>query len=183
MPYRGYGGRSGGGGYRGGPYSSTGVYTSSGRPVSNVAAYEAAGGKCFTSSGGTIRNASSYSNAVMSYRSQGSSNPHHYYHYTTSEGAAAIQSSGRINPSTGPGDCALGEGTYVTSKAPNCSKVNVLSNNYGQTGPGDNRADAYVKIPAERVEAMSGKSVLGRDVYVIQGAVDLKETGAVVRTK
>jgi len=177
-------GRSGGRSYRSAPYSRTGVYTSGGRPVSDVAAYEAAGGRCYSSSSGKIHDATSYSNAVTSYRSQRSSSPHHYYHYTDRASAEAIKRSGRINPSTGPGDCALGTGTYVTPKAPNCSKANILSNNYGCAGsPGDNRADAYVKIPAGSVEAISGKDTLGRDVHVIRGAVDLKSTGAVVRTR
>jgi len=170
--YRPYGGGSGGGGSR-----STGVYTSSGAPVRNVAAYAATGAQTYTSQGAPISNPSAYSSAV--HNGSASSTPQYLYHYTDTASLGRIESSGTIKASTGPGDCALGQGVYFTSKVPQCSDKTLLTNNYDGSGSTKaNKVEGYVKVDASAVNAISGKGTLGRDVYVVPGDVRLKSTGS-----
>eukprot|EP00746_Dinoflagellata_sp_MGD_P168274 gnl/MRDRNA2_/MRDRNA2_99598_c0_seq1.p1 gnl/MRDRNA2_/MRDRNA2_99598_c0~~gnl/MRDRNA2_/MRDRNA2_99598_c0_seq1.p1 ORF type:complete len:178 (+),score=15.71 gnl/MRDRNA2_/MRDRNA2_99598_c0_seq1:71-604(+) len=168
-----------------------------GQTIRSPSAYAATGAPIFSSGGTQIRNFESYSSAVNSYKSQASSNPTHLYHYTTSENAAKILESGTIKASTNTKtDCRLGPGTYFTSKAPNCSKENILSNNYGparnarsgnsRSNPYDSRADSFVKIPTENLWGqglVNGKDETGRNVWKVNGDVNLKNVGAKVGRK
>lgn len=187
-----YGGRSssnGGGGYgrSSGPYgggrSSTGVYTASGAPVRNVAAYAATGAPTFTGAGSTIRNPTAYAGAVEGAMRQTSSAPKHLYHYTDSDSLSKIASSGKINKSTGPGDCVLGEGVYLTAKTPNCSSKNLLANNYDGAVGSATRVEGYVRVDADKVQARSGQDELGRNVWVVPGNLDLGSANAKLSTR
>ena len=97
--------------------------------------------------------------------------PKHLYHYTDASGAKAIAKSGHLRASKRiNGDCALGEGTYFTSKPPQTSTHNLLTNNYGrETRANMPKAQAYVRVDAASVKAKSGCKQLGRDVYVVPG--------------
>ena len=125
-------GKSGGGGYSGkrSSFSKSGMYTSSGKPVYNPAAYAAAGGKSYTSSGRAVSNPTAYSGAIEASVRQNTSTPKYLYHYTDKSSAAKIKSSGHIRPSTGSTDCALGEGTYMTAQQPRSSDASLLGNIY-----------------------------------------------------
>ena len=95
------------------PYSrsgSSGVYTSSGARVNNPAAYAATGARTYTSSGKSVANPVAYAGAIEASVRQNTSTPKYLYHYTDSSSLHKISDSGRIKSSTGPGDCALGEG-------------------------------------------------------------------------
>jgi hypothetical protein len=114
-------GRSGsGGGSR--QYSSphsrgSGVYTSSGAPVRNPAAYAATGARTYTSSGKAVSNPVAYSGAIEASVRQNTSSPKYFYHYTDSTSLKKIADSGYIKRSTGPGDCALGRGVCESCTA------------------------------------------------------------------
>jgi hypothetical protein len=166
--------------HRSAPYSSSRVYTQSGQSVRNVAAYAATGARTYTASGKSISNPVSYSNAVEGSCRQNSSNPKYLYHYTTDSSASAIKSSGRINASRGPGDCSLGEGVYLTGKAPKCRSDNLLSNNYGGSTSSKSRVESYVRVDADKVGARSGQDQLGRNVWVVDGDLHLKNANAKV---
>lgn len=100
-------------GQRSSPYShsgSSGVYTSSGARVNNPAAYAATGARTYTSSGKSVSNPVAYAGAIEASVRQNTSSPKYLYHYTDTSSLNKIADSGRIKGSTGPGDCALGEG-------------------------------------------------------------------------
>ena len=171
----------GGGGYRGGsPYSRSGVYTASGAPVRNPAAYAATGAKTYTSSGRSISDPVAYSGAIEASVRQNSSSPKYLYHYTDRDSASAIASSGQLMASRGPGDCALGEGVYFTAKPPRSSSSALLHNNYdgGASAHTDSKVGAYVRVEADRVNYQNGRADLGRDVFVVPGDVSLSQAGA-----
>lgn len=119
------GGRSGSaGGYS--PYSrSTGVYTSSGAPVRNPAAYAATGARTYTGGGRSISDAVAYSNAVTASRGGGSGAK--VYHGTSKAAADSIMDSG-FRPSSGG---MLGPGLYVTTDR---SKAVAFANQHGDEG-------------------------------------------------
>jgi hypothetical protein len=162
--------------------SHNGLHTRNGDPVRNAKAYSEAGGECFNTQGKPIARPVQYEAKVLSLKSQNSDSPKDLYHYTTAENAEKIRESGKIVGSKEPGDCALGEGVYLTSRAPNCSNHTLNHNNWD--GAGDhippNRTEAYVKIPAHAVNAYNGRRDLGRDVWVKPGDLDLKECGATI---
>lgn len=112
---------SGSSGYS--PYGkSTGVYTASGAPVHNPAAYAATGARTYTGGGRPISNAMAYSNAVTASRSGGTGTK--VYHGTSKAAADAILDSG-FRPSA---DGLLGAGVYVTTDR---SKAVAFANKYG----------------------------------------------------
>ena len=180
MP-KGYRGGGGGGGRRGGAsYSRSGVYTATGQPVRNVAAYAATGAPTYTSAGRPVSDPGAYAGAIEASMRQNTSSPKYLYHYTSSSSLDAIESSGKIKRSTGPGDCALGEGVYFTAKPPRSSTANLLSNNYdgAATSHGRSQVESYVRVDADRVNYRSGRSDLGRDVFVVPGDVKLSKASA-----
>ena len=173
--------RGGGGGYRSAPYSSSGIYTASGAPVRNPTAYAATGARCYTSAGRSVSNPVAYSNAIEASVRQNTSSPKYLYHYTDSSSLDKISSSGRLKASTGPGDCALGEGVYMTAKPPRSSSSALLNNNYDGAASqyGSNKVDCFVRVDADKVGAVSGRDTLGRDVFVVPGrGVDLSKANA-----
>jgi hypothetical protein len=105
------------------------------------------------------------------------------YHYTDASSAKAIVKSGYLNGSKGPGDCALGEGTYFTSKPPQTTTNHLLTNNYTTDSkhfyP---KTQAFIRVDKSKVAAMDGSKRLGgRDVFVVRGdRVDLAKAGAKV---
>mmetsp|Transcript_93196 Transcript_93196/g.240841 ORF Transcript_93196/g.240841 Transcript_93196/m.240841 type:complete len:187 (+) Transcript_93196:68-628(+) len=175
-------------GSRSGPYtrSSTGLYTSSGAPIRNAAAYAATGARTYTTAGRSVKDPVAYSGAVESSRRQNTDTPKYLYHYTTADSAASIRDSGYMRGSRGPSDAALGEGTYLTAKPPRSSTESLLKNNYdsGAHAVDASRVEAYVRVDAERVRAVSGRADLGRDVWVVPGKqLGLARAGGVVRTR
>ena len=172
----------GGGGSRYTPYSRSGVYTASGAPVRNVAAYAATGARTYTGSGKAISNPTAYSGAIEASVRQNTSTPKYLYHYTDTASLDNIASSGVIKRSTGPGDCALGEGVYMTAKPPRSSTASLLNNNYDGAAAHVDRSkvDAYVRVDNDRVGAISGRDQLGRDVFVARGDLELSSAGASV---
>lgn len=164
---------------KGKSYSSRGVYTASGARVHNPAAYAATGARTYTSSGRAISDPVAYSGAIEASVRQNTSSPKYLYHYTDSSSAAKIASSGKIRRSTGPGDCALGEGVYMTAKPPKSSTSSLLSNNYdgASSSYGSSKVESYVRVDADRVNAVSGRDALGRDVFVVPGDVKLSRSG------
>jgi hypothetical protein len=175
-------GYRGGGGSGGSPYSRTGVYTSSGTPVRHPAAYAATGAPTYTASCNPISDPVAYSGAIEASVRQNTSSPKYLYHYTDSTSLKSIQSSGRLNRSTGPGDCALGEGVYFTAKTPRSSSSTLLSNNYGASSSYDaSRVSSYVRVDADRLDYRSGRNELGRNVFVVPGDVELCKVGAHTR--
>lgn len=161
-------------------YSSRGVYTAGGKRVHNPAAYAATGASSYTSAGRAISDPVAYSGAIEASVRQNTSSPKYLYHYTDSSSAAKIASSGSIHRSTGPGDCALGEGVYMTAKPPKSSTESLLSNNYdgAASSHGAGKVGSYVRVDADRVNAVSGRDTLGRDVFVVPGNVNLSRSGA-----
>jgi hypothetical protein len=95
--------------------------------------------------------------------------PKYLYHYTTKTAAKQIASSGYIKASTGPNNTAIGKGGYFTSKPPQTSTQNLLRNNYDGAASQHRSSDtnAYVRIPANKVAAIDGRSQLNRDVYLL----------------
>ena len=81
------------------------------------------------------------------------STPRNLYHYTSKESLQAIKDSNTLYGSSGPGDCALGEGVYFTSKPPQTGNTNLLKNNYDDGGsrhlPTD-RVQSYIRFDASR---------------------------------
>ena len=170
-----YKGRSHGGGSA--PYSRSGVYNAYGQPVRNVESYAATGAPTYTSSGSRIRNPSAYTGAIEASYRQNTSTPKYLYHYTDGDSLGKIADSGRVKPSSGPGDCALGSGAYFTAKPPRSSTGGLLQNNYN--GGGDaSRVEGYVRVDTDRVNARSGRDELGRDVFVVPGGVNLSKANA-----
>jgi len=160
------------------------IYTSSGTPVRNAAAYAATGAPTYTKAGSGINNPVAYSNAIEARVRQNSDRPKYLYHYTNDESARKIEQSGRIRASAGPGDCALGEGVYMTAKPPRTSSSSLLQNNYdgaGSAGKAD-LVEAYVRVDADLVRHSGGrgKQELGRNVFVVPGDVDLADAGAYI---
>lgn len=107
------------------PYSRSGVYTASGAPVRNPAAYAATGAKTYTGGGRPITNAVSYSNAVQASRAGGTGT--RVYHGTSKAAADAIMDSG-FRPSA---DGMLGSGVYVTTDR---SKAVAFARRHGDDG-------------------------------------------------
>ena len=180
--YSSYGGSSNHHPYSsGGSRGGSGVYTSSGAPVRNVAAYTAAvtanggGRSCYTASGAPISSPVAYSGAVQNRTN--SDTPKHLYHYTDSSSLAKIETSGYIKASQGPGDCSLGKGVYMTAKVPETSSKSLLENNYNGSSK-TTKVEGYVRVDANKVQATSGRDTLGRNVFVVKGDVDLKTSGA-----
>lgn len=160
------------------------IYTSSGTRVRNAAAYAATGAPTYTKAGRGINNPVAYSNAIEARVRQNSDRPKYLYHYTNDESARKIEQSGRIRASAGPGDCALGEGVYMTAKPPRTSSSSLLQNNYdgaGSAGKAD-LVEAYVRVDADLVRHSGGrgKQELGRNVFVVPGDVDLADAGAYI---
>lgn len=160
------------------------IYTSSGTRVRNAAAYAATGAPTYTKAGSGINNPVAYSNAIEARVRQNSDRPKYLYHYTNDESARKIEQSGRIRASAGPGDCALGEGVYMTAKPPRTSSSSLLQNNYdgaGSAGKAD-LVEAYVRVDADLVRHSGGrgKQELGRNVFVVPGDVDLADAGAYI---
>ena len=95
--------------------------------------------------------------------------PKHLYHYTDASSLNKIANSGVLRPSTGPGDAALGNGVYFTSKPPQSSNSTLLNNNYDGAARGISaqKVEAYVRVDASKVNAVSGVSRLNRDVWVV----------------
>ena len=122
MPKSG-GSGSGSGGYA--PYSRSGVYTASGAPVRNPAAYAATGARTYTGGGRPITSPAAYSNAVSASRAGGSGTK--VYHGTSNSAAAAIMDSG-FRPSS---DGLLGAGVYVTTDR---SKAVSFAQSHGDDG-------------------------------------------------
>ena len=162
-------------GKRGG---SSGLYTSSGKRVHNAAAYAKAGGRAFTSAGRTVRNPGAYAAAIDARVRQNTSSPKYLYHYTSSSAAHAISRSGTIKASKGPGDCALGQGVYMTAKPPTKSSEHLLRNNYGSSAADASKVEAFVRLDADCVRHSGGrgKAELGRDVFVVKGDIKLSKT-------
>ena len=162
-----------------GRYSKSGVYTSSGIPVRNPAAYAATGARTYTEGGRPITDPVAYSGAIEASVRQNTDRPKYLYHYTDSDSAGKIANSGRLKASTGPGDCALGQGVYMTAKPPKSSTSALLSNNYDGAAQsyGKDKVQSYVRVDADRVGAISGRRKLGRDVFVVPGDLDLEGTG------
>jgi hypothetical protein len=150
--------------------------------VHNVAAYAATGARTYTGSGKSISKPVAYAGAKEASCRQNTSSPKYLYHYTDSSSAGKIERSGRIHASSGPGDCALGEGTYFTAKPPRTSSDQLLSNNYdGASSSYDmSRVESYVRVDADRLPHRSGREDLGRDVFVVPGSVKLSSAGGVV---
>ena len=173
------GSRGGGGGYRSASYS-TGVYTASGARVRNPAAYAATGAQTYTAAGKAISDPVAYAGAIEASVRQNTSAPKYLYHYTDPSSASAIASSGKLKRSTGRGDCALGEGVYFTAKPPKSKSSALLNNNYGGASSlhGESKVSAYVRIEADSVNYHNGRRDLGRDVFVVHGDVDLRQSGA-----
>ena len=172
--------RSGGYGHGSSPYSrSSGVYTASGKAVRNVAAYAATGAPTYSRAGKTISNPVAYSGAIEASVHQNTSQPKYLYHYTSSSSLDQIESSGKLKKSTGPGDCALGQGVYFTAKPPRSSTNSLLNNNYdGAAGAyGSSHVESYVRVDADKVNYKSGRSDLNRDVFVVPGNVNLNKAG------
>ena len=111
---------------------------------------------------------------------QNTSSPKYLYHYTDSSSLDAIERSGKLKRSSGPGDCALGEGVYFTAKPPRSSSSSLLANNYDGAAPhtSSSRVESYVRVDASKVDYTSGRDRLGRDVFVVPGDVKLRKAGA-----
>ena len=109
------------------------------------------------------------------------SNPKYLYHYTTEESSNMIREDGRLLPSRGPGDTALGTGVYFTTKPPQSSNSTLLDNNYSKQRARDTeKVECYIRIDADKVDYMDGRDRLGRDVFVVPGdeGVNLSDAGA-----
>merc|ERR1712050_240691 len=101
--------------------------------------------------------------------------------YSDSSSLDKISSSGRLLASTGPGDCALGTGVYMTAKPPRSSTATLLRNNYDSAAFSYNssKVQGYVRVDADKVVAVNGRKELGgRDVFVVPGDVDLPHANA-----
>ena len=146
----------------------------------HLESYAATGAPTYTSSGSRIRNPSAYTGAIEASYRQNTSTPKYLYHYTDPSSASAIASSGKLKRSTGRGDCALGEGVYFTAKPPKSKSSALLNNNYGGASSllGESKVSAYVRIEADSVNYHNGRRDLGRDVFVVHGDVDLRQSGA-----
>ena len=107
------------------PYSRSGVFTASGMPVRNPAAYAATGARTYTGGGRPISDAVAYSNAVTSSRSGGTGTK--VYHGTSKANADAILGSGFRPSSSG----MLGPGVYVTTDR---SKAVAFAKEHGDDG-------------------------------------------------
>jgi len=111
------------------------------------------------------------------------SNPKYLYHYTDADSIKKIASSGQLRPSLArTGDAALGSGVYFTSKPPNSSNATLMNNNYDSAASSVSarKVQSYVRVDADKVNAVSGKGYLGRDVYVVptDRPLDLHNRGA-----
>ena len=107
------------------PYSRSGVYTASGAPVRNPAAYAATGARTYTGAGCPVSNAVAYSNAVTASRSGGPGTK--VYHGTSKAAADGIMNSG-FRPSS---DGLCGPGVYVTKDR---SKAVSFAKQHGEEG-------------------------------------------------
>jgi membrane-bound ClpP family serine protease len=69
---------------------------------------------------------------------------------------------------------------YLTAKQPGSSTDGLLQNNYGDAHTAsDTKVQGYVRIEADKIQARSGRDVLGRDVHVVPGTgLDIKKLGA-----
>ena len=57
------------------------------------------------------------------------------YYYTNEQGLNGIKATGIIYPSTDTKkDAVLGQGVYLTDRAPNTGKPGIVTNNYGPSG-------------------------------------------------
>eukprot|EP01059_Diplonema_ambulator_P029740 TRINITY_DN49499_c0_g1_i1.p1 TRINITY_DN49499_c0_g1~~TRINITY_DN49499_c0_g1_i1.p1 ORF type:complete len:139 (+),score=34.33 TRINITY_DN49499_c0_g1_i1:45-419(+) len=100
--------------------------------------------------------------------------PKYLYHYTDKASAEQIKATGVIKKSTGPGDCALGHGTYFTSKPPSTTNKGLLSNNYDGRSKGPDKVESFVKVKADKIPGLvDGRQKLGRDVFKAPGDVKL----------
>ena len=99
------------------------------------------------------------------------------YHYTNEQGLQGIVQSGKIYPSRNTErDAVLGQGVYLTDRAPNTGKSRILQNNYGPD-PGyhkQDRADYYIKIPADAVPTIKENSSRGVYKNAYSGPLDLR---------
>ena len=69
----------------------------------------------------------------------------------------------------------------MTAKPPRTGTGNLLSNNYdgAASSYGSNKVQGYVRVDADKVGAVSGRSTLGRDVFVVPGnGVKLSQANA-----
>ncbi|KAJ1622989.1 hypothetical protein T492DRAFT_845873 [Pavlovales sp. CCMP2436] len=151
-------------------YLGSGVYTSSGQPIRNPAAYAATGASSYSSAGKYIAHPEAYSGAIEASVRQNTAEPKYFYHYIDTHLLGQIASAGHLRPSTGPGDCKLGEGVYMTAKPPRTASEKLLANNYGgRASSYAKRVSAYVRIDADRMVAKRIRKALGRDVFVVSG--------------
>lgn len=96
------------------------------------------------------------------------------YHYTDSRGIRGILSSGQLNESRGPGDCAHGEGVYGTSITP-CAGGDAIRANTSGSVPHDGSM-YYVKfrVPEDQVDRYQGWTS-GGDHFVHRGPLDVHD--------
>mmetsp|Transcript_5238 Transcript_5238/g.12747 ORF Transcript_5238/g.12747 Transcript_5238/m.12747 type:complete len:181 (-) Transcript_5238:44-586(-) len=163
---------------------NSGVYNSYGQPVRNAEAYAATGAPTFTRAGNYVSNPVAYSGAIEASVRQNTDSPKYLYHYTDTSSASNIQQSGYVKQSTSSSDCALGQGVYLTAKAPRASSQSLLSNNYaaGASARGASKVESYVRVDADRVRSnlTNGRDALGRDVFLHKGDLDLGAAGGKV---
>jgi len=75
----------------------------------------------------------------------------------------------------------LGRGVYLTGKVPKCTSSSLLTNNYGSSKIHKERAaktKSYVRVDADKVGAYDGADQLGRNVWKVQGDLDLRNKNA-----
>lgn len=160
-----------------GSFSSE-VYTASGTRVRNPEAYARTGAPTYTRRGRPISDPVAYSGAIEASVRQNTAEPKYLFHYTSSDSLGKIRQTGHIQPSSSAGDCALGSGVYFTAKQPRASSDGLLKNNYDGAGGAPHRVEAYVRVDADKVNGKSGRTDLGRDVFVVPGAVNLEKANA-----
>jgi hypothetical protein len=120
-----------------------------------------------------VSNPVNYSNAIEACVRQNTDSPKYLYHYTSQASADHIQESGELAASASG---HLGGGSYFTAKAPRSSTANLLHNNYRSEAEHlMSKTQAYVRVDADKVNALSGRAALGRDVFVVPSNVNLAE--------
>ena len=154
------------------------TYTAKGKPIRNLSAYVAAGGRPRNSGGDVIRNPMAYQNAIEASVRQNTNDPKYLYHYTNQQAAKSISESGTIHAST---NGLAGPGTYCTAKPPRCNTGTLLNNNYSNAVATRDQSyvDNYVRMDADRLNARHVGNG-NRDGWKVKGDVDLGQHNAFV---
>ena len=148
------------------------MYTKRGDRIRNPEAYAAAGGRAYSSNGREIRNPGAYQKAIDASVKQNTDAPVYLYHYTDSKSAQSIQDSGKIKASSSG---AMGAGTYLTAKPPRSKDAHLMANNYDGASRDPSKVESYIRFDAGHLNASNGRDITGRDVWKVNGDLDVSK--------